>query len=212
MPARPASATVSVTVVTAGIASAASYVYADQPAAPAAPTAVAGITSAVVTWVAPAANGSPLTSYVVSTYLAGALQSFVSVPATSLSKSLTSLTAGGAYTFTVAAVNAYGTSTASPASASVVPYNVPAAPVVSAVSAGDSGAVLTWSAPTANGSPITGYVITPYIGAVAQAAQSFTGTATTQTATGLTPGTAYTFTVAAQNLAGTGRPRPEPPP
>ena len=37
-----------------------------------------------------------------------------------------------------------------------------------------------------------------------QATQTFTGSATTESVTGLTPGTSYTFTVAAVNAAGTG--------
>ena len=47
-------------------------------------------------------------------------------------------------------------------------------------------------------------MVTPYIAGVAQATQTFNTTATTETATGLTNGTAYTFTVAAINGVGTG--------
>ncbi len=41
---------------------------------------------------------------------------------------------------TVAAVNAYGTSTASPASNAVTPYTVPGPPTITAATAGDSAA------------------------------------------------------------------------
>jgi hypothetical protein len=54
------------------------------------------------------------------------------------------------------------------------------------------------------GSAITGYAVTPYIGTTAQTIQTFTSTATTETATGLANGTAYTFRVAAINTVGTG--------
>ena len=64
---------------------------------------------------------------------------------------------------------------------------------------------LSWTAPASNGgSAITGYRVTPYIGATAQTAILTGSAATTYTVTGLTNGTAYTFTVAAINAVGTG--------
>ena len=159
-----------------------------------------------MTWVAPASNGSPITGYTVTPIRNGVAQTPLTFDASTTTRTLTGLTAGASYTFTVAATNALGTSAASPASTAVVPYTVPGQPAITAATAGDSAATLTWTAPANGGSPITGYVVTPYIGAVAQTPQTFTGTATTQTATGLTPGAAYTFTVTAQNVAGTGPP------
>jgi len=204
MPTVTSAATMSVTVVTQGVAAAASYVYTSAPAAPAAPAATAGITSATVAWTAPASNGSAITGYTVTPYKAGVAQTPVTFNTTATTQTLTGLTAGSSYTFTVAAVNALGTGAASPASAAVTPYALPAAPTITTVTAGTSAATLTWSAPAANGSAITGYVVTPYVAGVAQSPRTFTGSATTQTLTGLTGGTAYTFTVAAQNAAGTG--------
>ncbi|MFC4589263.1 fibronectin type III domain-containing protein [Sphaerisporangium corydalis] len=204
MPSRTSAAAVTVTVVTQGVAGAAAYVYTDKPATPAAPVATAGSSSATVTWVAPASNGSTITGYLVTPYRNGVAQTVQSFDASTTTRTLTGLTVGATYTFTVAAVNSLGTSTASPPSNAVVPYTVPGQPAVPTAVAGDSQATVTWTAPATGGSPITGYVVTPYIGLVAQTPQTFTGTATTQTVTGLTPGTAYTFTVAAQNVAGTG--------
>src|SRR5262249_41040713 len=64
---------------------------------------------------------------------------------------------------------------------------------------------LSWTAPGFDGGdPITGYTVTPYIGAVAQTPQPFNSTLTTQPITGLTNGVTYTFTVAATNGIGTG--------
>ncbi|RCG27302.1 DUF11 domain-containing protein [Sphaerisporangium album] len=205
MPSRSSADTVTVTVVTHGVAGAASYVYTSAPGVPAAPTATAGVRSATVTWTAPASNGSPITSYIVTPYLNGVAQAPQTFDATTTTRTLTGLTAGASYTFTVAAVNAVGTGAAGAQSNAVVPYTVPGQPAITSVTAGDATATLTWTAPSSTGgSPITGYIVTPYIGNVAQTPQTFTGTATTQTVTGLTPGTAYTFTVTAQNIAGPG--------
>ncbi|MEP7089199.1 MAG: putative Ig domain-containing protein, partial [Nocardioidaceae bacterium] len=205
MPARASPATVRLTAVTQGADGFASYVYADSPVAPAAPTATAGISSTTVSWVAPTDNGSPITGYVVVPYLNGAAQTPVNYGPTVTSNTFTGLASGGSWTYTVAATNAYGTSAASPKSAAVVPYVLPGAPTITAASAGDSAATLTWTAPSNGGNAITAYVVTPYIGGSAQTTTTF-GAGTTQTVTGLTAGTAYTFTVAARNAAGTGPP------
>jgi large repetitive protein len=205
MPSVAAAATDTVTVVTNGIAGTASYTYTDKPGTPAAPTATAGATSATVTWTAPASNGSPITGYTVTPFLNGVAQTPVAYDASTTTRTLTGLTAGSSYTFTVAAVNAIGTGPASTQSTAVVPFTLPGAPTIGTAAAGDSAATVTWTAPASNGfSAITGYVVTPYIAGVAQTPQTFSSTATTQTVTGLTPGTSYTFRVAAVNAAGTG--------
>jgi uncharacterized repeat protein (TIGR01451 family) len=205
MPSVPASTTVNVTVVTYGVAGAPAYTYTAAPAAPAAPAATAGAASATVSWSAPASNGSPITGYVVTPYLNGVAQAPQSFDASTTTRTITGLTVGSSYTFTVAAVNAAGTGPASPQSNAVVPYTVPGAPTIGTVSAANSAATVSWTAPASNGgSPITGYVVTPYINGVAQPSQTFNSTATTQLVSGLTPGTSYTFKVAAVNAAGTG--------
>jgi large repetitive protein len=207
MPSRASAAAVSVTAVTRGVFAAAAYVYASAPAAPAVPTATPGITSATVSWVAPAANGSAITGYIVTPYKAGQAQNAQSFDASATTRTITSLTEAISYTFTVAAINGYGTSAASGQSAAVVPYKLPDKPNITGFSAGDSSVTLTFTAPSGNGSAITGYVITPYLnsGGNAQTPLIFSGTATTRTVTGLIPGTAYRFDVAAQNAAGTGQ-------
>ena len=203
MPGRTSAATTRITVITRGAAGFASYVYADRAATPVAPVATAGITSASLTWAAPAANGSSLTQYVVTPYLGGVAQATQAFGPGTTSTTFSGLAAGGSWTYTVAAVNAYGTSAASTKSAAAVPYQLPGAPTVTELSARNSAVLLTWTAPDNGGNTISNYAVTPYIGAVAQAAQTF-GPSTTQTVTGLTPGTAYTFTVTARNAGGTG--------
>ncbi|WP_157555993.1 DUF7507 domain-containing protein [Herbidospora yilanensis] len=207
MPSRPSAAAVTVTVVTQGVAGSAAYTYTSAPGTPAAPTATAGATSATVTWTAPSPNGSPITGYVVTPYLNGVAQTPISYSSTATTQTLTGLTAGASYTFTVAAVNTIGTGTASAQSNAVVPYTVPGRPTITSATAGDLSATLTWSPPAANGgSAVTGYIVTPYLNGVEQTPISYPSTATTQTVTGLTAGASYTFTVAAVNAAGTGSP------
>jgi Domain of unknown function (DUF1929)/Fibronectin type III domain/Glyoxal oxidase N-terminus len=86
------------------------------------------------------------------------------------------------------------------------PPTAPAAPTGVSASAGDSSALVTWTAPSNGGSPITSYTITPYIGSAAQPATTVTGSppATSGTVSGLANGTAYTFTVSAANAVGGG--------
>ena len=82
----------------------------------------------------------------------------------------------------------------------------PAAPGGVTATAGNQSATVTWSAPANGGSPITSYTVTPYQAGVAQPATQVSGSppATTAKVTGLTNGTAYTFTVSATNAVGTG--------
>jgi hypothetical protein len=79
----------------------------------------------------------------------------------------------------------------------------PGAPTAVSATAGNAQAGLTWTAPASNGgSPITNYQVTPFIGATAQTPVLTGSTSTSFSVTGLTPGTTYTFTVAAINSVG----------
>ena len=182
------------------------------PTAPTGVTATAGNGSAQVSWTAPSNNGgSGLTKYTVTPYIGSNAQTPVTVtgnpPATSTT--VTGLTNGTTYTFKVSATTALGTGPDSSASNAVVPSapSVPGAPTGVTASAGNASATVTWAAPIdSGGSGLTTYTVTPYIGSNAQTPVTVTGTplATSTRVSGLTNGTAYTFTVSATNATGTG--------
>lgn len=87
----------------------------------------------------------------------------------------------------------------------VVVASTPGTPGTPTVVPGRGSVTVTWTAPASNGgSPLNGYVITPYLGAAAQAPVVAPSSATSKVVTGLTDGATYTFRVAARNETGRG--------
>jgi hypothetical protein len=86
------------------------------------------------------------------------------------------------------------------------PPTAPTAPTGVSATAGNASATVAWTAPPTGSSPIARYTVTPYIGSAAQTPTTVSGSppAASATITGLTNGTAYTFTVSATNEVGTG--------
>jgi len=166
------------------------------PGMPTGVSATAGNAQATVNFTAPASDGgSPITSYTVTSNPEGKTASGTSSPIT-----VTGLTNGTPYTFSVKATNAIGTGRASSPSNSVTPATVPGAPTIGTATAGNAQATVTFTPPASNGgSPITSYTVTSSPGGITK-----TGAASPITVTGLTNGTAYTFTVKATNMIGTG--------
>jgi hypothetical protein len=175
------------------------------PDAPTAVTAVVGDTQATISFTAPTNNGgAALTSYTV-TSSPGNLTCTVNAPATSCS--ISGLSNGIAYTFTVKASNANGDSLASTASSSITPAKAPDAPTDVAVVAGTGKIIVSWTAPASNGSPITSYTVQAYD----NSGTAITGATCVATAPAVTcdvsanllAGSEYTFKVTATSTAGT---------
>ena len=175
-----------------------------RPAAPGAVMAEPLDASAALNWAAPSDDGgSEVTGYVVTPYRAGVAEASRMSATTALL--VNGLANGVAYTFAVAATNAAGTGPASPPSATVTPRTRPEAPVnVVAVADGDR-AQLRWAPPPYDGgSPVTGYLVTPYRSGVAQTPQPVPSSATLPMAFAVPAGVTTTFSVAAVNAAGVG--------
>ena len=152
-----------------------------------------------VSWSPPLRNnGAPLQTYTVSS----PDLSDNTVNATSQSLTISGLTNGKAYTFTVKANNSAGASLSS-ASATATPTGPPSAPLdVSANAMNLAGQVtVSWSAPASdNGSAITGYNV--YVSAdntIFTFSQSVSEIARSALVEGLTNGATYFFNVGAVN-------------
>lgn len=112
-------------------------------------TAADGDRQALLTFTNPGSNGAAITRYEVSTS---------NGPATTLAASrvVSPLTNGTNYTFRVRACNDVGCAQWSPASNQVTPFGPPSAPGVSS-SVNNTTITWSWSEPSGNGRPITGY-------------------------------------------------------
>jgi hypothetical protein len=169
---------------------------------PSAPTGVHGVgynLSALISWTASSNNGgSPITKYTVTSDPEGRTCTTTGA----LSCKVAGLTNGTPYTFTVRATNTAGDGPASAPSAEITPNpGAPLAPAGVTATRGDLSASVSWTAADSNGSPITGYRVTSTPGGKTC---TWTTGPLSCVVNGLTNGTAYTFTVRATNVLGTG--------
>ena len=176
--------------------------------------AAAGRTSANVSWSAPTSGGAS-TSYKITPFIGSTPQPSREVTGSqATSATITGLTSGTTYTFTVQAMNPNGAGPASASSNPVTPLNpvAPPSPTGIAAEAASQSARVTWSLPAADGdSPITRQTVIPFVGSQAQVPVDVGPSATTATVSGLDNGTAYTFKVTATNGIGTSSRPPRTP-
>ena len=139
--------------------------------------------------------GATATSFTATSSPGGFTATGASSPLT-----VAGLQSGVSYTFTVTATNASGTSPASSASNSITATTVPQAPTIGTATDGGTGTTVSvaFTAGATGGSAITGFTATSSPGSI-----TGTGGSSPITVSGLTTGTAYTFTVTATNANGT---------
>jgi len=159
-----------------------------------------------LTWTAPSANGSDITTYIVNSCIDTKCTLFEHDASTATQLTVTGLTNGTAYTFTVAATNGIGTGQASAPSAPITPRTVPGAPTdVTGSIDNDGKVVVAWKAPTDNGgNAIKDYIVKSCVVSTCSVAADSTSNTLSATLSGLSLRTSYTFIVAAKNDAGTG--------
>ena len=179
------------------------------PGPPAKLTATAGNAQVTLAWAAPASTGGlPVSGYMIYKGTSPGGETGPPVngsPVNATGYTVTGLTNGTTYYFTVVAINAAGPGPPS-GEASTVPVTVPGAPAGLTVIPGNAQVTLSWAAPASTGaSPVTGYDI--YTGTTADfngRAPLATVTGTIATVTGLVNGTTYFFRVTAVNRVGEG--------
>ena len=164
------------------------------PDAPILTSAVFGNTTATITFTKPSnQGGSAISSYTVTSSPDNLTVSGPSSPIT-----LTGLTNGTPYTFTVVATNVTGDSLPSNVSDIVIPATVPGPPIIGEATYDTGQSIVSFTSPASDGgSLITSYTVTSAPGNI-----TATGTSSPITVTGLTNGTFYNFSVAATNKAG----------
>jgi hypothetical protein len=193
-PARTSRATVRVSVI-------------GYPSAPAAPTGQIASKLVDLRWGAPAANGAPITGYLVERRAEGGASAdrFTTTTGATTYRD-TAVTNGTKYQYRVLAVNDAVKSgdderNWSEWSALLQPDQVPDAPDPPTLTFGDRSVRVDWDEPDNQGSEIAEYEVRLSGGFAASQTKAVLAPATVLDWTGLDNGTDYTFTVRARNDA-----------
>ncbi len=189
-----------------------------RPSAPGSVKAVAttdGTGAAVVTWAAPVNLGAYSVTYTLEGRAEDGGSPLTPITGiTGLSTTVTGLSLGRAYTFTVKAVNSAGAGTASAPTPPVAPTGLPGAPTAPTVALPGTSAVVSWQWPAGlAGEPPVGYSVTATpVPASAWPVRSCATSAgdTSCRLTDLAPGVTYSVTVTA-TLGGQARTSPATP-
>lgn len=169
------------------------------PGVPTNVSAVAGDQEATITFNPPSSNGgNSITSYTVTSNPGGFTASGSGSPLT-----VTGLTNGTAYTFTVVATNGVGNSSPSAASNSVTPLTTPDAPTSLVGTTGNTQVQIAFTVGSDGGAAITNYEYSTDDGSTWQVFSPAV-TSSPVTITGLTNGTPYKVQLRAVNSVGSG--------
>jgi hypothetical protein len=183
------------------------------PVAPTVVTAARAATSGTVnlSWTPGANGGSAITGSTILVRIGGAPVRTIVLATPVTSTTVTGLTNGVTYTFSVASRNAVGLGAARISNA-VVPATVPGAPTIGTAARGAAGAPITvvgnWAAPGSNGgSAITSYRVTAIRlnanGTLSAVTVTRTAVATARTLSLTVPAGNYRIRVVAVNAVGT---------
>ena len=184
-----------------------SFVVSAVPGVPGPPTigtAVIAAQSATVAFTAGNPGDSPILSFTIT---CTSTNGGVAASATDVTSPIFvfGLTNGRTYSCSAIETNAIGPSLPSSHTTAFLVGDLPGPPRAPSAQPGNGNATVSWTAPASNGgAPITGYIVTPFIGFAAQPARTFNKPGVKEVISGLTNGRTYTFVVVAKNGIGAG--------
>jgi hypothetical protein len=172
------------------------------PTVPQTFSATNGVAQSVLTWTAPATSVPAITGYELTQ--SPGTTAITPLGATDTTTTVTGLTPGTTYTFSLRARNSTLSTGLGPAAVTTatptapVPTAVPGPPTGATATAGNATAAVLWTAPTTTNGTITGYDILDQNSVVRG---TVVGTGTSTTISALTNGMQYTFRVVAKNAS-----------